>query len=74
MNLTESDRLLKNVGELAHALGVTPVFIKRMKWAGFQMPGGRSTVKWALHWLETNPFFRQSDWIKPRRGVGHPLD
>ena len=40
--------LLKNIGQLARALGVSPVFIKRMKWAGFPMPGGVSTVEWAL--------------------------
>jgi hypothetical protein len=33
--------LLKNVGKLARALGVSPVFVKRMEWAGFPMPGGR---------------------------------
>ena len=60
--------MLKNVGNLAEALGVSPVFIKRMRWAGFEMPGGRSTVAWALAWLKANPNFRQADWTKPRRG------
>ena len=27
--------ILKNARKLAEALGVSPVFIKRMKWAGF---------------------------------------
>ena len=62
---------LKNVGMLAAALGVTPVFVKRMKWAGFQMPGGVATVQWALAWLKANPEFRQRDWTKPRRDGGH---
>lgn len=59
--------LLKNVGLLARALGVSPVFVKRMKWAGFAMPGGVSTVDWALEWLRNNPTFRQADWTRPRR-------
>jgi hypothetical protein len=64
---------LKNVGKLAAALGVTPVFIKRMKWAGFQMPGGVATVQWALAWLKANPEFRQRDWTKPRRDGARQL-
>jgi hypothetical protein len=63
--------ILLNVGGLADELGVSRVFIKRMKWAGFPMPGGRSTIAWALAWLKANPDFRQSDWTKPRRGDGH---
>ena len=66
------DGILKNGRKLAEALGVPPVFIKRMKWAGFEMPGGVSTVEWALEWLEANPWFRQKDWTGPRRGAGHP--
>jgi len=67
-------RLLKNVRELAAALGVSPVFIKRMKWAGFAMPGGRATVDWAIAWLQGNPTFKQSDWIRPRRDDERPRD
>jgi hypothetical protein len=63
--------LLKNVGRLASALGVSPVFVKRMKWAGFPMPGGVSTVAWALEWLREHPEFRQADWTRPRRGAQH---
>jgi len=63
--------LLKNVTNLAKALGVSPVFVKRMKWAGFAMPGGFSTVEWALAWLQANPSFRQKDWTGPKRGDGH---
>jgi hypothetical protein len=63
--------LLKNVTQLSEALGVSPCFVKRMKWAGFPMPGGRSTVQWALAWLKANPDFRQRDWTKPRPGGGH---
>ena len=63
--------LLKNMKELAAALGVPVVFVKRMKWAGFKMPGGRSTVAWALKWLEEHPEFRQSDWTRPHRGPEH---
>jgi hypothetical protein len=66
------EKLLKNVGELAEGLGVTAVFIKRMKWAGFAMPGGRATLDWALQWLRSNPDFKQSDWTRPRRGGQHP--
>ena len=66
-NIKSANGLLKNVGQLAFALGVTPVFIKRMKWAGFEMPGGVATVQWALAWLKANPEFRQRDWTKPRR-------
>ena len=64
--------LLKNARRLAEALGVSPVFVKRMKWAGFEMPGGVSTVEWALEWLKANPWFRQKDWTGPRPGAGHP--
>jgi hypothetical protein len=65
-------KLLNNVSELAKALGVSPVFIKRMKWAGFAMPGGRATIDWALQWLQANPDFRQADWTRPRQGEQHP--
>ena len=64
--------LLKNVTELAAALGVSAVFVKRMKWAGFAMPGGRALVEWALEWLRQHPDFRQGDWTGPHRGGGHP--
>jgi hypothetical protein len=66
----KQSRLL-NVGGLADALGVSPVFIKRMKWAGFAMPGGRSTVPWALAWLKAHPDFRHADWTRPHRDAGH---
>jgi len=66
--------ILLNVGGLADELGVSCVFIKRMKWAGFPMPGGRSTVGWALAWLKAHPDFKQSDWTRPRRGGGHPAE
>jgi len=65
------DKLLKRVGELAAALGVSACFIKRMKWAGFPMPGGVSTIAWALDWLKAHPDFKQSEWTKPRRGDEH---
>ena len=54
-DLRRGDGLLKNIKKLAEALGVSPVFIKRMKWAGFAMPGGVATVEWALQWLRNNP-------------------
>ena len=72
--IRQKGKLLKNVGQLAAALGVPECFIKRMKWAGFLMPGGRSTVGWALAWLEENPSFRQTDWLKPRRGDERPQE
>jgi hypothetical protein len=55
--------ILKNVSELADALGRSPVFVKRMKWAGFPMPGGVATVGWALKWLKEHPEFRQKDYL-----------
>lgn len=61
-------RVLKRVGKLAAALGVSPVFVKRMKWAGFEMPGGVSTVAWALQWLRQHPEFRQKDYLRKPRG------
>jgi hypothetical protein len=74
MKGSRDDRgLLKNLTNLAEALGVSPVFIKRMKWAGFPMPGGRSTVAWALAWLKAHPDFRQCDWTKPHRDVERRL-
>ena len=63
--------MLLNVGGLADKLGVSRVFIKRMKWAGFPMPGGRSTVAWALAWLKAHPDFKQSDWTRPPRDAVH---
>ena len=69
---TSRKNLLLNISALAAALGVSPCFIKRMKWAGFPMPGGRSTIAWALEWLKAHPDFKQSDWTKPRRGGGRP--
>ena len=35
------DKLLKNMTELARALGRPCVFVKRMKWAGFPHAGRR---------------------------------
>jgi hypothetical protein len=57
--------LLKNMTELAAALGVSTTFIKRMKYAGFEMPGGVSTEAWALRWLKDHPAFRQKDYLRP---------
>lgn len=34
------DKLLKNMTELAEALQRPFEFVKRIKWAGFPMPGG----------------------------------
>jgi hypothetical protein len=65
--ITPHHERLFNLGQLATELNVSPVYIKRMKWAGFQMPGGRSTTAWALTWLANNPDFKQSDWTRPRR-------
>jgi hypothetical protein len=58
--------LLKNMTELAYALGVSTTFIKRMKYAGFPMPGGVATEAWALKWLKEHPEFRQKDYLRPR--------
>ena len=57
--------LLKNMTSLAEALGVSTTFIKRMKYAGFAMPGGVSTESWALKWLKDHPEFRQKDYLRP---------
>jgi hypothetical protein len=57
--------LLKNMTELACALGVSTTFIKRMKYAGFAMPGGVAAEAWALKWLKENPEFRQKDYLRP---------
>ena len=37
--IRQSDGLLKSLTTLAEALGVSPVFVKRMKWAGFLWRG-----------------------------------
>ena len=57
--------LLKNMTALADALGTSTTFIKRMKYAGFPMPGGVSTETWALKWLKEHPEFRQKDYLRP---------
>jgi hypothetical protein len=57
---------LKNMTELADALGVSTTFIKRMKYAGFEMPGGVATAAWALRWLKDHPHFRQKDYLRPQ--------
>jgi hypothetical protein len=63
--------LLKNMTELAAALGRPFVFVKRMRWAGFPMPGGVSTVAWALDWLRKHPEFRQKDFLRPPPKAPH---
>lgn len=50
---------LLNIGQLAAELGVPRGFVTAMKACGFRMPGGRSTVEWALQWLRDNPAFDQ---------------
>jgi hypothetical protein len=57
--------LLKNMTALADALGTSTTFIKRMKYAGFPMPGGVATEAWALKWLKEHPNFRQKDYLCP---------
>jgi len=57
--------ILKNMTVLAEALGTSTTFIKRMKYAGFAMPGGVSTEAWALKWLKEHPDFRQKDYLRP---------
>jgi hypothetical protein len=56
--------LLKNMTALADALGTSTTFIKRMKYAGFPMPGGVATEAWALKWLKEHPEFRQKDYLR----------
>jgi hypothetical protein len=57
--------VLKNMTALADALGISTTFIKRMKYAGFAMPGGVATEAWALKWLKEHPEFRQKDYLCP---------
>lgn len=63
--------LLKNVGELAESLGVNRTYVTRMKYAGFAMPGGRSTIDWALQWLKEHPDFSQAASPRQRRDAQH---
>ena len=51
--------------QLAESLGISTTFIKRMKYAGFKMPGGVAMEAWALKWLEDHPQFRQKDYLRP---------
>lgn len=65
--MKETGGLLKNMIQLAAALGVSPVFVKRMKYAGFRMAyGGRSTLADAMKWLRDNPDFVPGKWTSPR--------
>lgn len=65
-------RLFK-AGELAAALGVKGPFVTQMKHAGFKMPGGRSTLRWALDWLKANPDFASGEPVSevPKQGPAH---
>jgi hypothetical protein len=71
--MTDNKKLL-NQRDLARELGVSSVFVKRMKYAGFAMPGGRSTVEWALQWLQKNPDFKQKDHLKPSQDLERPQE
>jgi hypothetical protein len=51
-------KLLLNLTELAKELGVGVSFTSAMKAAGLPLPGGRTTIEWALKWLQNNPQFR----------------
>jgi hypothetical protein len=51
-------KLLLNLTELAEELGVGVSFTSAMKAAGLPLPGGRTTIEWALQWLRDNPHFR----------------
>jgi hypothetical protein len=54
--MMNGDGILKNGRKLAEALGVSPVFVKRMKWAGFLMPGGVSFSVAASTRIPAGPF------------------
>ncbi len=53
--VSADDARLFNTSELAQALGVNRAFVTRMKFCGFKMPLGRSTVGRAHAWLDQNP-------------------
>lgn len=57
---------LLNKKSLAEELGVDRDFVTRMCFAGFDMPGGRSTAAWALDWLKKHPDFKPTRPRKPR--------
>jgi hypothetical protein len=53
--VSRDDPRLFNMNDLATILGVNRGYIRRMKFAGFKMPGGRATVDMALTFIEGNP-------------------
>ncbi len=66
--LPEGDRL-QVAQELADSLFVHVNFIYAMKQKGFPMPGGLSTPKAALAWLEKNgPVFKKGNAVDPVPG------
>lgn len=62
-----TDYRLYNSKNLAEVLGVKPLFIKRMKAAGFKMPGMVATAQWALDWLRAHPDFVPNHYATPRK-------
>ena len=51
---TDWDKLLSKC-ELAMALGRSQRYISYMKQLGFEMPGGRSTIRLAFEFLKAHP-------------------
>lgn len=49
--VSADDPRLFNMADLAQVLGVDRQYIRRMKWSGFKMPGGRATVAAAHEFL-----------------------
>lgn len=41
--------------EIAAMLKRAPSYVYAMRARGFQMPGGRATLRQAMQWLEINP-------------------
>lgn len=53
--------------ELCGRLNVSRDFLLGMKYAGFAMPGGRSTINAALDWLASHPDFKPAAVLSTRR-------
>ncbi len=58
--LTEKDHKLLNLTQLGKEFGVSPDFVKDMRIMGFSLPiGGKTTLTYAMDWLNHNPNFRE---------------
>jgi len=58
--LTEKDHKLLTLTQLGKELNVSPDFVKDMRTMGFPLPiGGKTTLTYAMNWLNHNPNFRE---------------